>query len=45
MRRYYLPHEPDDEENIARAIWLDEYFAQTHASKTAEGIVKALNGK
>ncbi|EPU2111948.1 DUF6890 family protein, partial [Escherichia coli] len=25
MRRHYLPGEPDDEESIARAIWLDEY--------------------
>ncbi|EJP0286017.1 hypothetical protein NVA10_003339 [Salmonella enterica] len=44
MRRYYLPHEADDEESIARALWLDEYFAQTRASKTAEGIAIAFNG-
>ncbi|MGV3913689.1 DUF6890 family protein [Citrobacter braakii] len=44
MRRYYLPHEDDDEESIARALWLDEYFAQTRASKTAEGIAIVLNG-
>lgn len=45
LRRYYLPHEDDDEESIARAIWLDEYFAQTRANKTAEGIAIALTGK
>ncbi|MDK9635072.1 DUF6890 family protein [Enterobacter hormaechei] len=44
LRRYYLPHEPDDEESIARALWLDEYFARTRANKTAEGIAIALNG-
>ncbi|WET40518.1 DUF6890 family protein [Citrobacter enshiensis] len=45
LRRYYLPHENDDEESIARAIWLDEYFAETRANKTAEGIAIALTGK
>ncbi|ECN0101381.1 DUF6890 family protein [Kluyvera intermedia] len=45
LRRYYLPHETDDEESIARALWLDEYFAQTKARKTADGIALALNGK
>ncbi|WP_392397464.1 DUF6890 family protein [Citrobacter freundii] len=25
-------------------MWLDEYFAQTRASKTAEGIAIAFNG-
>ncbi|WP_420804000.1 DUF6890 family protein [Rahnella ecdela] len=44
MRRYYLPHEDDTEESLARALWLDEYFAQTKAYKTAEGIAIALNG-
>ncbi|WP_423775551.1 DUF6890 family protein [Cedecea davisae] len=44
MRRYYLPHEEDTEESLARAIWLDEYFAQTKAWKTADGIALALNG-
>jgi len=45
LRRYYLPHADDGEESIARALWLDEYFAQTKAYKTAEGIAIALNGK
>ncbi|MFD3222410.1 DUF6890 family protein [Rahnella aceris] len=44
LRRYYLPHEDDTEESLARALWLDEYFAQTKAYKTAEGIAIALNG-
>ncbi|WP_208950178.1 hypothetical protein [Rahnella sp. ChDrAdgB13] len=44
LRRYYLPHEDDTEENLARALWLDEYFAKTKAYKTAEGIAIALNG-
>jgi hypothetical protein len=45
LRRYYLPHEEDTEESLARAMWLDEYFAQTKANKTAQGIAMALNGK
>ncbi|WP_375379758.1 DUF6890 family protein [Escherichia coli] len=45
LRRHYLPGEPDDEESIARAIWLDEYFARTRANKTAEGIAIAFNGR
>ncbi|MDL4913075.1 MAG: hypothetical protein QRY16_04505 [Enterobacterales bacterium endosymbiont of Blomia tropicalis] len=45
LRRYYLPGEDDSEESLARALWLDEYFAQTKAYKTAEGIAIALNGK
>jgi hypothetical protein len=44
LRRYYLPHEEDSEESLARALWLDEYFAQTKANKTAEGIAIALKG-
>ncbi|WP_425353157.1 DUF6890 family protein [Pectobacterium parvum] len=23
LRRHYLPHEPDDIDNLARAVWLD----------------------
>ncbi|WP_396127594.1 DUF6890 family protein [Erwinia pyrifoliae] len=45
MRCYYLPHADDSIENIARALWLDEYFATTHANKTAAGIGIAFNGK
>jgi hypothetical protein len=45
LRRYYLPHEEDTEESLARALWLDEYFAETKAHKTAQGIAMALNGK
>jgi len=44
LRSYYLPHADDSEENVARALWLDEYFAQTKAHKTAEGIAIAFNG-
>ncbi|WP_375546623.1 DUF6890 family protein [Erwinia pyrifoliae] len=45
LRCYYLPHADDSIENIARALWLDEYFATTHANKTAAGIGIAFNGK
>ncbi|WP_428808583.1 DUF6890 family protein [Vibrio lamellibrachiae] len=24
LRRYYLPHEDDDLQNLARAVWLDK---------------------
>ncbi|MHC9057797.1 DUF6890 family protein [Pantoea sp. y20] len=41
---HYLPHAEDTEENIARALWLDEYFSNTLARKVAAGIGIAFNG-
>ncbi|WP_372180391.1 DUF6890 family protein [Vibrio sp. 10N.222.55.C7] len=25
MRRHFLPNEPDDEQSLSRAIWLDKH--------------------
>ncbi|EKP0277988.1 DUF6890 family protein [Aeromonas encheleia] len=44
LRRYYLPHEDDDIESLARATWLDKYHRDSNAIAVAEGIAKALNG-
>ena len=44
LRRYYLPHEDDDLDNLARAIWLDKHAIESNAAAVAEGIAKALNG-
>ncbi|MEV3807902.1 DUF6890 family protein [Aeromonas hydrophila] len=44
LRRYYLPHEDDDLDNLARAIWLDRNARESSATAVAEGIAKALNG-
>ncbi|MGK4473084.1 DUF6890 family protein [Aeromonas molluscorum] len=44
MRRHYLPHEEDDLDNLARALWLDKYHAQRLAHAVAQGIAKAFNG-
>ncbi|WP_265433186.1 DUF6890 family protein [Aeromonas salmonicida] len=44
LRRHYLPHEGDDLDSLARAIWLDKYHAQRDARAVAEGIATAFNG-
>ncbi|MGX5834603.1 DUF6890 family protein [Aeromonas piscicola] len=44
LRRHYLPHEEDDLDTLARAIWLDKYHAQRFARAVAEGIATAFNG-
>ncbi|WP_368205527.1 hypothetical protein [Aeromonas sp. s5] len=44
LRRYYLPHEDDDLDNLARAIWLDRNARESNTTAVAEGIAKALNG-
>ncbi|MBS4719602.1 hypothetical protein J4G62_04970 [Aeromonas caviae] len=44
LRRYYLPHEEDDLDSLARAIWLDKKHRESNAAAVAEGIAKALNG-
>ncbi|WP_428480383.1 DUF6890 family protein [Pragia fontium] len=45
MRRYYLPNETDDAENLARAAWLDNHFAENMRFSIANGITLAFNGK
>ncbi|WP_346205347.1 DUF6890 family protein [Aeromonas salmonicida] len=44
LRRYYLPHEDDDLDSLARATWLDKHNQESNAAAVAEGIAKALNG-
>ena len=44
LRRYYLPHEDDDLDSLARATWLDKHYRESNAAAVAEGIAKALNG-
>ncbi|WP_445399960.1 DUF6890 family protein [Zobellella sp. An-6] len=44
LRRHYLPHEPDDEEALARAIWLDRKHWEHTANAITAGISKAVNG-
>jgi hypothetical protein len=44
LRRYYLPHEDDDLDNLARAMWIDKQHRASNAAAVAEGIAKALNG-
>ncbi|WP_418133840.1 DUF6890 family protein [Aeromonas veronii] len=44
LRRHYLPHEDDDLDSLARAIWLDKNNQESNAAAVAEGIAKALNG-
>ncbi|WP_422630905.1 DUF6890 family protein [Photorhabdus tasmaniensis] len=45
LRRHFLPHGTDDKEDLARAIWLAEYFYQREVNSAAEGIALAFNGK
>ncbi|MGU5676948.1 MULTISPECIES: DUF6890 family protein [Aeromonas] len=44
MRRHYLPHEGDELDTLARALWLDKHHAQRLAHAVAEGIATAFNG-
>jgi hypothetical protein len=44
LRRHYLPHEEDDLDSLARAIWFDKHHRKTLALAVAEGIAHAFNG-
>ncbi|WP_429076443.1 DUF6890 family protein [Aeromonas hydrophila] len=44
LRRHYLPHQEDDVDNLARAIWLDKHYQETLAQAVAQGIATAFNG-
>lgn len=44
LRRHYLPHEDDELDTLARALWLDKYHTQRLANAVAEGIATAFNG-
>ncbi|HGJ5892208.1 MAG TPA: DUF6890 family protein [Arsenophonus apicola] len=44
LRQRYLPHEPDTEDNIAAAIWLDNRYWENHRISIANGITTAFKG-
>ncbi|WP_421711842.1 DUF6890 family protein [Aeromonas jandaei] len=44
LRRHFLPHDDDDIDSLARAIWLDKHARESNAAAVAEGIAKAFNG-
>ncbi|GLY60103.1 MULTISPECIES: DUF6890 family protein [Pectobacterium] len=44
LRRHYLPHEPDDIDNLARAVWLDNSNWEKMRIAVANGIALAFNG-
>ncbi|WP_425292801.1 DUF6890 family protein [Aeromonas veronii] len=44
LRRHYLPGEDDELDSLARALWLDKYFAERAANSVAHGIGTAFNG-
>ncbi|WP_414060284.1 DUF6890 family protein [Rahnella inusitata] len=45
LRRHYLPHENDDPENLARAVWLDNRHWEYHRIAVANGIALAFKGE
>ncbi|WP_417903685.1 DUF6890 family protein [Brenneria corticis] len=44
MRRHYLPHEPDDIDNLARAVWLDNSYWEKMRVAVGNGITLAFKG-
>lgn len=44
LRRHYLPGEPDTTENLAAALWLDNWHWQNMRNAIAGGIALAFNG-
>ncbi|WP_311747907.1 DUF6890 family protein [Proteus penneri] len=45
LRRHYLPHEQDDIDSFACAIWLDNHFTENHRIAVANGIALAFKGE
>ncbi|PWC18244.1 hypothetical protein DDT56_05080 [Brenneria corticis] len=44
LRRHYLPHEPDDIDNLARAVWLDNSYWEKMRVAVGNGITLAFKG-
>ncbi|HIF7265833.1 TPA: DUF6890 family protein [Yersinia enterocolitica] len=44
LRRHYLPHENDDIESLARAVWLDNRYWDNTRISIANGIGLAFKG-
>ncbi|WP_415843126.1 DUF6890 family protein [Yersinia entomophaga] len=45
LRRHYLPHENDEVENLARALWLDNRYWENTRIAIANGIGVAFKGE
>ncbi|HHN8369379.1 TPA: DUF6890 family protein [Morganella morganii] len=45
LRRHYFPHDNDDEENLARAVWLDNRNWDYMRIAVANGIALAFKGE
>jgi hypothetical protein len=45
LKAHYLPHEPDNAENYARALWLHKHHSEALTMAVANGIAKAFNGE
>ncbi|WP_429134271.1 DUF6890 family protein [Aeromonas hydrophila] len=44
LRRHLLPHEDDELDNLARALWLEKRQGEQLTRAVAEGIAYAFNG-
>ncbi|QBJ32330.1 DUF6890 family protein [Hafnia alvei] len=44
LRRHYLPHENDEPDNLAAALWLDNRYWEYHRIAVANGIALAFKG-
>ncbi|WP_196588304.1 DUF6890 family protein [Aliivibrio fischeri] len=42
-RRKWLPNEPDSEQNLAYAIWLEQNYWENMQNVTASGVAKAFS--
>ncbi|WP_409945059.1 MULTISPECIES: DUF6890 family protein [Yersinia] len=44
LRRHYLPHENDEIDSLARAVWLDNRYWENTRISIANGIGLAFKG-
>ncbi|WP_419555453.1 DUF6890 family protein [Photobacterium arenosum] len=44
FRRKWLPGEPDDENSLAQAAWLEKRYWENMAAVMASGVSKAFSG-
>ncbi|WP_425273946.1 DUF6890 family protein [Vibrio orientalis] len=45
LRRFYLPHEGDDEQNLARAMWLEKRDKQRMEAAVQTAIANLFNSR
>ncbi|WP_412104866.1 DUF6890 family protein [Vibrio mediterranei] len=43
MRRHFLPNEPDDEQSLSRAIWLDKHQFEREERAVMSAISRLFN--